>query len=338
MRRTRRRLMSAGRKLGTGAHGIAYNVGENYEGDTFYSLITWAPIKSIKLYSSDGFYKSYFGVTEIEAFILYIKETRECIAKVLKAANSESDFEKELSENRRIISLYGDYADSYLTVAALPEVLRKDLIGCVVTFTSGSKIYSIFGKKCENRYTMDLIQFATDILESLEILQASSHQHNDIKLDNIVKCDDRYKLIDWAQCSLVTDFSKAGTLISTSPIKWYLMGHSHFVSKSLITYRTTFRNFGFSRSSCYREVLNRVLEEYDIVLKTGVDRDSLALKYAYSFDVFMLGMTMLHAVYKYKLDFDKYKGLIFKFTSLKDPVKNAIEASRIVKEFALFFK
>jgi len=336
-RQTRRKAIHGGNKLGVGAHGTAYNVGYNYDGITFYSMINETPIKSIKLYSSDGFYKNYFGVNEIDLFVSFIKGVEGKIAKVLKpAANIQGDFERELSENRRIIGLYGELADDYLTVAALDPVLNKDLIGCVVSFNNGSKLHAIFGTKCENAYTMDLIRFSIDILESIEILQSSSHQHNDIKLDNIVKCTDRYKLIDWAQCSLITDFSKAGTLISTSPIKWYLMGHSHFVSKSLITYRTTFRNYGFSRSPYYKEVLGRILIEYDEVLKMTPDKDTLALKYAYSFDIFMLGMTMLHAVHKYKLDFDKYKGLIFKFTSLKDPVKNAIEALRIVKEFALF--
>ena len=75
--------------------------------------------------------------------------------------------------------------------------------------------------------------------------------------------------------------------------------------------------------------------EYDEVVKATPDRSELSAKYAYSFDVFMLGMTMLHAVHRYKLDFDIYKVPIMKFISLKDPVKNAIEASQLIKTYFL---
>jgi len=46
-------------------------------------------------------------------------------------------------------------------------------------------------------------------------------------------------------------------------------------------------------------------------------------------------MTMLHAVYRYKLDFDLYRVPIMKFCSLKDPVRNAIEASQLIKTYYL---
>jgi hypothetical protein len=159
-----------------------------------------------------------------------------------------------------------------------------------------------------------------------------SYLHNDIKLDNIVKCDDKYKLIDWGQsCYAMELSSKVGTLLGTSPMRWYLLGHSHLISKSMISYRTTMRNFKFSRNRIFQQTMNRIKAEYNQVIKEETDKDNLMSKYLYSFDIFMLGMTILHAIYKYDLNYLKYRPLIDKFTSLSDPVKNAIEALRLAE-------
>ena len=48
-------------------------------------------------------------------------------------------------------------------------------------------------------------------------------------------------------------------------------------------------------------------------------------------DVFMLGMTLLHAVHSYNLDYKKYKPIIDKFTSLIDPPKSAEDALEFLK-------
>ena len=177
-----------------------------------------------------------------------------------------------------------------------------------------------------------LDNFIIDILESIIILQTLSYRHNDIKLDNIVKCEDRYKLIDWDQCAKITDLDKLGSLISTSPVRWYIKGYNPIISKTIMSVKTSMRNYGFSASKIYKEVASNINKEFDQVVKGNSDKDNLSTTYAYSFDVFMLGMTILHSVYKYKLDFNKYRSIILKFTSLNEPVKNAIEALQFAKD------
>ena len=334
------RKTSGGKLLGTGAHGTAYNVGES-EGESFFTIIKANPIKSLKIYSSDGFYKSYLAPDAITKFTEYIKNTKGKIAKILKPVkNIDSDFETELAENRYVIDIFGELADKFLTIYPLEEIFGKDVIGTLVSFKNGEKTYAIFGKKCENNYSMDIDKFIVDILESIEILQISSYQHNDIKLDNIVKCEDRYKLIDWARIGLITEKKKVGTLLGTSPVRWYINGYPPLLSKSLISYRTSMRNYGFSQSPYYKLTVSRIINEFDAVIKANPDRAYLFTKYAYSFDIFMLGMAILHCVYKYKLDFEKYKAVIFKFTSLKNPVRNAIEAKHffLTNYNNIFFK
>jgi hypothetical protein len=130
----------------------------------------------------------------------YINESTGKIAKVLKPTKDiESKFENELAENRRVIKIFNDQAEKYLIISALPPFQGKDVIGCIVYLYVGEPIYVCFSTKCENNFTPDLDKLIADILESIEILQIISYKHNDIKLDNIVKCGDTYKLIDWEQ-------------------------------------------------------------------------------------------------------------------------------------------
>lgn len=330
------RKTRGGKLLGKGAHGIAYNVGSDTEEPTFYSLLKSKPIQSFIIYSSDGFFKAYVKPQHIMLFQDYISEITGKIAKVLKptknAKNTEESFEEELAQNRRVVNTYGELAEKYLTVAPMKPFLGKDVIGCIVNLYTDEKIYASFSNKCDNKFTMDLDKFIIDILESIIILQTLSYRHNDIKLDNIVRCEERYKLIDWDQFAKITELDKLGTLISTSPVRWYIKGYNPIISKTIMSVKTTMRNYGFSASKIYKQVTTNINKEFDEIIGTNPDKDNLSSTYAYSFDIFMLGMTILHSVYKYKLDFDKYSSIIFKFTSLKEPVKNAIEALQFVKE------
>jgi hypothetical protein len=322
-----------GRLLGEGAHGTVYNVGGDSDAPSFYTLLMSKSVQSIRIYSSDGFFKNYTKPQHIILFQDYINESTGKIAKVLKPTkNIENKFENELAENRRVIDIFDAQAEKYLTISALPPFLGKDVIGCIIYLYVGDPIYVCFSTKCENKFIPDLDKLIVDILESIEILQITSYRHNDIKLDNIVKCGDKYKLIDWEQIGKINDLEKRGTLIATSPIRWYLEGYQPYISKQIMSVKTTMRNFGFSRSTMYKTVAEKISSEFDSVIAENSDKSDLAIKYAYSFDIFMLGMTILHAVYKYKLNYEKYRSIILKFTSLKEPVRNAIDALNFVTD------
>jgi hypothetical protein len=103
------------------------------------------------------------------------------------------------------------------------------------------------------------------------------------------------------------------------------------IAKSMISFRTTFRYMTFSKTKIFRDNMARINSEYNEVVSKPHTKTGLLTKYAYSLDVFMLGMAMLHAVYKYDLSYDKYGPLIEKFTSLTDPVRNAFEALRLAE-------
>ena len=335
MRKTLKKRLRGGKILGKGAHGMAVNVGEIYGEPSFFSLIEKRTIEKIEIYSpeSDG-YKIHTAESDLTQFKEYIRIIPNRIAKVFLAArNVEKGFLEEIAINRKISQIYGPLADSFLTIGPMPPPFRNEMLGCIVTFDNSEKLYAVFNSKCDNHYVItDLLKFANDILDSIIILQTKSYEHNDIKLDNIVKCDDTYKLIDWGQATTVLNpENKAGSLLSTSPIRWYILGHSHFNSKYRMQLRTTLRNVRFSTSELFRTAFLRIVTEYNTVTEATPDRTTLAKKYRYTFDIFMLGMTMLHAVYKYRLSTETYMPIINKFTSLLDPVKNAIEAKEFLR-------
>jgi hypothetical protein len=332
MRKTIKRMKRGGKSLGKGAHGEAFNVGENYEGTTFFSLISRKPIKEIVIHSPDG-EKTHSSDSDLLQFKEYIRIIENRIAKVfLPAKNIAKDYLDEIAVNRKIVDIFGQEADNFLTISPLPPVFKHTMLGCVISFEDGEKIHAVFNTKCNNHYEIsDLEKFANDILDSLIILQTQSYEHNDIKLDNIVKCEETYKLIDWGQATTVLNpEKKVGSLLTTSPIRWYILGYSHLNAKYRMQFRTTLRNSRFSVSKLFRETFFRIITEYNTITETTPDRDTLAKKYRYTFDVFMLGMTMLHAVFKYRLSEQIYLPIINKFTSLLDPVKNAFEAKELL--------
>ena len=78
--------------------------------------------------------------------------------------------------------------------------------------------------------------------------------------------------------------------------------------------------------------------QYEIVFAQNNDKEYLNEKYKKSFDIFMLGMTLLHVIFLLKdtLDYKQtqfYIVLIKKFISLLTPVKDAKEALQITKEY-----
>jgi serine/threonine protein kinase len=193
-------------------------------------------------------------------------------------------------------------------------------------------LYVVFGSKCNNKPFINLDKLIKDVLDCLNIIQKRNLIHNDIKDDNIVLCDDTYKLIDWGQAGPL-DKIYIGDFIYSNPIKWYIRGYTGFISRKLMDVRARFVDKAYERSSMYQEQYNRITEEFKTVINKNSDRKELMKIYKKSFDIFMLGMTFLYKVYEFKLDYEKYKPLIEAMTSLVDPISDPAVAIKLVKEY-----
>ena len=93
--------------------------------------------------------------------------------------------------------------------------------------------YFVINRKCNevmseekvNSFTKtEFVHFVKDILKILIDIQKLGLAHGDIKLDNIMKCGNRYELIDWEYCrKLEYSFLKHHRYLGLSPFYFKLL-------------------------------------------------------------------------------------------------------------------
>lgn len=329
---TRKRTIRGGEFLGEGAQGKAYNAGCGTKGESLCTLLTESAITEITLYTEKG-PVSINTADEIREFVHYTQSMHGVIAKLFKYKGKTSKVAhdkllEEIDSNKRIATLYGKDAERYTTVAPI-RYKEHSLYGSYLKLSRNPDIYTVFGSKCNNKFTMNVKRLLLDILGSLVILNDKGYYHNDIKLDNLVQCDEMYKLIDWgASVPMRYEEKVHGSLLTTSPMRWYTFGYNQFISTSIIGTKTYYGKSAIYKSPIFQSTVARINKEFYEVMKTTTDRETLFRRYKDSYDVFMLGLTALHAVILYTLDYEPYRETIERMTSLQTPL-NAKEALRI---------
>lgn len=285
---------------------------------------------------------------DINDLFNFFYKSKDKIVKIMKTtkyfmknSHLKKDFYEEIKLNKKILKIYKSQSKKYLTIYPIGKFKSIDLIASIITLNNNKKMYMIFGNKCENdNYKINLDKYIIDILESLIILQEHNLQHDDIKLDNTVKCENKYKLIDWGKVRSVKDLSFSTIYgIYHSPILYYLKGFKfpqfYFL---LVNFDYTYdivnskKNKNFLRKNKnFKELINRVREELKIIIQMKGNKKEMLNKYKFTFDIYMFGITILHIINKYKLNYIKYKPIIDKFTSIINPIKNAKNALKYVK-------
>lgn len=313
MRYTRKK--KGGALIGKGTIGIVYDLCESE------SLCSINPdeIKDITLYTTKGKEKE---TTSID-FFKGLAETEDKIVKIFMRTekNKTNDqlkhtMEEELKQNKTIVNLYGDKSSDFLTLDPI-KYKDKRVLGVIIKKHNGQKLFALFGSKCNNNYSVDIDKIIEDILESIVILQKNKYQHNDIKVKNIVFCGGRYKLIDWGFASSIHTI-QVGADIITSPIKMYLAGRSRKDAEQILKIRNEVKNKEYATSPMFVENYKRIIEQFR---KQTSSRKELLDKFKYSFDIFMLGQTILRLVYENKLDYKKYKPIIELLTNIENPCR-----------------
>jgi serine/threonine protein kinase len=181
-------------------------------------------------------------------------------------------------------------------------------------------MYIIFGNKCtgfKNKTNLD--QLIVNVLECLQIAEEKNIQHNDIKIDNIMYCDDKYKLIDWGNA---TFGGKMRGGLFTGPLKKYLISSSISEAKTRLRLKVAEYYPEFYKSDLFKSVYSRIINEF---LKV-IDGKSITELQTYfvNHDLFALGLTILEVVNREKLDYKKYSRMIEILTSYEEPVKASI--------------
>jgi len=337
----RYRTHKGGARLGAGAQGTVYDLNGD---ESFLSSLPAGLPSSVSLYTYTDHARGPAPVRirdprEIEELFAVLRRTRGAIAKVFKEKPEvRAVFFDEIVSNRGVLKVYGDEgaAQRFLTVLPLSGFGDHRMLGAIFQYVGEEPIYATFGKKCTaGRYAMNLPHLIRHILESLIILQRENYEHNDIKLDNIVLCDDRYRLVDWGEAGRqmrsadIADL-RVGSPTTTSPIRWYCRGsykYSYFVSPiGMMGWRLYLVDNPFRKSAPFQEQYTRIKSEYNRELVREPDRRALYEDHGATFGLFQLGMTALHAVFRYDLDYARFRPIIERLASLTDPFRDAQHA------------
>ena len=328
MGRTRRNI--GGALLGEGVQGKTYDLGCDTEGDSMCLMLENNNVSEIRLELEDGSFFLLKTKEDIDDFINFLHTVTGKIAKIFKpvgifsAKTIQNKLDEELDFNKAVNKLYGRTARRYVTSDPLKGFRKLSIVGAIVTINGQRLFFVVFGTKCTNVYDIDLKQFVIDILLSLVKLEEAGYSHNDIKLDNIVRCSDRYKLIDWGKLG---NEKQIGTTMFTSPAKLYINGYSQIVSRN--TFRLS-RNKQIINNPLFRETNTRVVEEFNELVRDNT-RDQIREMFKGTHDTFMFGNTILQAIILYNLDYAKYKPIVDSLTSLKEPLTPA-QALRIARK------
>ena len=333
------------RKLGEGAQGIAYNLKNTSKEESFLkSLPDATMIRSIILhvYNPPDHSTVTLSGSKIQSFLDVLVEKESIIVKVLKKIGVEADhvLEQEVESNRTILNIYGEKAEEFLTIAPITGFELYKVMAAVFHMTDGTMKHAIFGIKCNNHYSMNLPKLIKDILDSLLILELKQYEHNDIKLDNLVLCSNRYKLIDWGESAPLLPstadlaaLSKLhmGSPTSSSPIRWYCKNGTYskgpITSIDMMGWRVLMKHPEYHNTGLFKTQYLRIQREYATVIALNPDQRALYQQFRTTFGLFQLGMTILHAVYEYKLlEIDYYVQIVEYLTSLVNPAGSVQEA------------
>jgi len=326
-----------GRLLGEGVTGQTFNAACISSGNSFCKRIRGQEesISKIVLYTPNTSPVKLTKEEDVSAFIDYFRNLDGIISKILKPPpkflkkSIQTLFHNELDANRRIIKLYGSNAEKFLTIAPI-DYNGHQVIGAQVFGSSMPPMYVIFGYKCNNKFKIDttseLKRWVKDILKSLEILQKANYLHNDIKPDNTVLCKEVYKLIDWGfACHMdYKAFKKSdGDDMFISPARWYIVGVPKDKAIEKLKSKTERKNKSLYHSSIWNECMEFLENELEYVYTSGLSHEQLFTKYKKSFDVMMIGFTIVEVVYDSNLSWTHWKPIVFKFLSHKHPINAA---------------
>jgi serine/threonine protein kinase len=315
--------MNGGDKLGEGVHGVAYDVVSD-EGESFYSILQDKPITKITLITEDSKYHELTTQEDIHKFINFLKSAKDKVAKFFKKLiyiDIKKDFEAELDSNKQVSKAYKPKSAHYTTVTGLTGFLKSPISGCIIELNHSKKMYVSFGTRCSNMQDINPDKFILDILESLSKLQTKGYSHNDIKLNNILICNDKeYKLIDWGSLQPKEVLRYTSTSF-TNPLKWYVKGYSAVSSNLIMDYTINPQSskLKFIRTKLYKDFRKRIYKEFYEVIRTHT-REEIKQRQADTYDTFMFGLTILELIDKLKLEDPKYLELSNRLTSLVDPL------------------
>lgn len=221
--------MLGGKNISEGYVGLTMDVYNKYDNIDFYNIIKNDNPKVIYLYGINKTIK-----IEDVNILSYIEGKETFIAKKIKKGNifvrsAKNNFKNELNSLKKIYKFMKNKLECYTTIRPIFEYNNIDIYAL-----SYKNNYFLFQEKCFN--TIDNIKFTQkefnnmikNIYATLKLLRKNKFLHNDLKADNIIYCNNKYKIIDWDKAYYTRFNFKSlfvrGNLLLNHPYKFYHRG------------------------------------------------------------------------------------------------------------------
>lgn len=303
--------MKGGKAISQGYKGQTFDVYNEIDNIDFYSMLKTAKPERIVLY---GLNTKIRISNEYENILKKLENKKKYIVKKFKRGNillgnAKLNFRNEFRSIKKLSGIYNNKLSYYTSLTPIFKYNNIDIYAI-----SYGYYYFIFQEKCHN--TVDNIDFTqkefnkfiADIYESLLILQKNNFLHNDIKADNVIYCDNHYKLIDWDLGYLkYTHYKRfingsGGNFMFNHPIKFYNLGLSLFIYKFFFTF---FKNLNNHNKWLYD------LEEFKIISEKSIESAEIIIEknktktLSKYYDMFAFAKLIICLAVKNKLKYPK---------------------------------
>lgn len=239
----------AGKKLGKGKTGTVYTIKDTKH--SILELMTPQDLKEVNLIFKDK--SIQLDLNEFESFKSFIESLSDThVCKFFHSKKVEKEFENEingyrlaLKSNRSNKLKVGNFGISYKSHL---------LLGFILTYSKKKKYFTIMDKcdidlkKCILKKMFndeeEFKKLIIEILQQIKQIQTLNFAHGDIKLDNIMKCNHEYKLIDWGYMREL-DYEKLKNSINpflgscSLYFKTYADGHKGYVNG--VSWKTAYK-------------------------------------------------------------------------------------------------
>jgi hypothetical protein len=271
--------MKGGKEISEGYKGRTYDLYNPNDHIDFYTMFKDAKPERIALY---GLNKKIRTVNEYDNILKNLENKNNFIVKQFKrgniiVGNAKYNFRNEFKSINKLSFIYKNKLSYYTTLKPIFNYNDIDIYAI-----SYGYYYFIFQEKCHK--TIDNIDFTQkefnklidDIYESLLILQKNNFLHNDIKPDNIIYCNNHYKLIDWDLAFIkYTPFKSfikgsGGNFMFNHPIKFYNLGLSLFIFKFFFIF---FKNLNYNSNKWLYE-----LESFKKITEKSIESAELLIQ------------------------------------------------------------
>lgn len=301
------KLTKSGRIYGEGYKGIVRDVAY-IKGDkkTLYNALNKIDKNKVKIY----------GIKDNKIHIYSIERV-----KLLKIIEKKEDFiTKEFKNNLWFLGyVKKTFFDNELNgIIKLMKIFKNDIQkftsivplfkynGCGIYGLTYGDNYYVFSKKCGKtidniKFTTELYKkFITDIYYTLKLFKENDYLHNDLKPDNIILCNNKFKIIDW-ELSKKVIYNRAsytvnfGNPLFNHPLKIYIKGLPYVVYKQYFNEYMENENSDYIRYKSLNYFKDHLMNGLNnIVNIKKMSRFNAYKKYAKYFDLYSFAMIIAY--------------------------------------------